>query len=350
MFIRCGTFNLYQFAAPPFSWYEKENFYTADEWQAKKAWIISRLKEMDCDVIGFQEVFSIDELKALVNAAGYAYFDVVEQPEHDLHDTLIFTSPVVAVAARFPLSSVQAVRFSQQSEEQLPVEADFKYSRTPVRAEVELPGFGNILVYVSHLKSKRAIELQPDYDDADPWKKKVLATMQARSAGHVAALLQRGAEAYDLYMAVSTQIEAQPDKPILVLGDMNDDPDSIPVEALSNRAWLFEVDGVKYQNLPMEAKVSAYQYKLYDAFNLAPNQDGLKRTPTHYYRGEGNTLDYIFVSNALNEQNNRAVGKVVYFVVYDEHLHSDGVGNKKQSDHAQPVVRIQLNTNHELNL
>lgn len=53
MQIRCGTFNLYQFAEPPFKWYETGNKYSDAEWLIKKEWIKEQILKMKCDVIGF---------------------------------------------------------------------------------------------------------------------------------------------------------------------------------------------------------------------------------------------------------------------------------------------------------
>ncbi|NCB14460.1 MAG: endonuclease, partial [Erysipelotrichia bacterium] len=60
MKIKVGTFNLFQFVEPPFSWYTKKEKFTNKEWEEKTAWIKKQISDMNCDVIGFQEVFSKD--------------------------------------------------------------------------------------------------------------------------------------------------------------------------------------------------------------------------------------------------------------------------------------------------
>ncbi|WP_235190104.1 hypothetical protein [Bacillus gaemokensis] len=67
--------------------------------------------------------------------------------------------------------------------------------------------------------------------------------------------------------------------------------------------------------------------------------------PTHYYKKVGNVLDYIFVSNALNEKNEQHVGRVSTYEVLDRHLKCDDIGNQKQSDHAQVVATIKFKEN-----
>ena len=65
MKIRIGTFNLFQFVEPPYSWYTKKEKFTIIEWEEKIAWIKKQINSMNCDIIGFQEVFSKDALKEL---------------------------------------------------------------------------------------------------------------------------------------------------------------------------------------------------------------------------------------------------------------------------------------------
>jgi hypothetical protein len=67
------------------------------EWEAKKSWIVAMLSEMNADVIGFQEVVSHEELKALMAANGYPYFFCTGHPMFDPDD------PAVYVNARWRL-------------------------------------------------------------------------------------------------------------------------------------------------------------------------------------------------------------------------------------------------------
>ena len=39
MKIRVGTFNLFQFVEPPYSWYTKKEKFNQDQWEEKKTWI-----------------------------------------------------------------------------------------------------------------------------------------------------------------------------------------------------------------------------------------------------------------------------------------------------------------------
>lgn len=59
--------------------------------------------------------------------------------------------------------------------------------------------------------------------------------------GHVASLLQRGTEAAILYREISETLHNHKEFPIILLGDLNDDEHSIPIEALTNREKLLKI-------------------------------------------------------------------------------------------------------------
>ena len=65
MKIRLGTFNLFQFVEPPYAWYTKKEKFNEKQWAEKTTWIKNQIVKMDCDIIGFQEVFSRKALRTL---------------------------------------------------------------------------------------------------------------------------------------------------------------------------------------------------------------------------------------------------------------------------------------------
>nr|WP_235676469.1 endonuclease/exonuclease/phosphatase family protein [Bacillus mycoides] len=180
------------------------------------------------------------------------------------------------------------------------------------------------------------------YNPSEIWDSQILETLRARSMGHVASLLQRGTEAAILYHEISETLHSNKELPIILLGDFNDDEHSIPIEALTNREKLSKIGDTQ---IPIEKQPIVYDYKLYDAFDLAPNQSGQKRLPTHYYGKLGNVLDFIFVSNVLNEKNKEYIGRVSEYKVFDRHLKCDDIKNETQSDHAQVVATIKFKEN-----
>ena len=55
---------------------------------------------MDCDIIGFQEVFSKNALKELVKELGFNYFETVDEAKLNKSDKNIYVSTIVAIASK----------------------------------------------------------------------------------------------------------------------------------------------------------------------------------------------------------------------------------------------------------
>jgi len=342
--MKLATFNLYQFAAPPYYWYElsSSNRYSDQSWDDKKQWIKDQLRLLDADVVGFQEVFSVKELKQITESVGYPYFSTVDTPACDPAYPDVFIKPVVAIASRYRINEVDTVAVNETLLDELPLTADFTFSRLPIRARIDAgDGLGEVLVYVTHLKSKRPKLDDLEYTEDVDWTLRSSDTLQRLSRGHIASLLQRGAEATALYHDISRELEFTVAQPVVVLGDLNDRTNSIPIAALKMQDNIYEIGGIKQAEWPEGVTASLFDYRLTDTFDLAEGMRQQARPFTHIYRGEGDVLDYILVSNSLNQKNHDGLGLVADYKVFNGHLQSDGVGNYKQSDHAQVVVDIQ---------
>ncbi|MFT4930019.1 MAG: endonuclease/exonuclease/phosphatase family metal-dependent hydrolase, partial [Phenylobacterium sp.] len=299
----------------------------------------------DADVIGFQEVFSVDALQDLVAAMGYPYFKVVDLPIVVDHAQNVYKSPVVAIASRHPITQADTVDVPEPLLTHLQIQPQFQFSRLPIKATIDLPEVGLTTVYVAHLKSMRGNPPQSAADIQNNLQatttEKAFAAAQGSSLGTVAALIQRSVEATLIYYDVVEQISLDVNAPVVVMGDMNDTDASLAVQSLSNQYGQFNIGGHAPARWSEEEKLAAHQARLYDSYYLNPNQTGGKRTPTHYYGNEGHVLDYIFVSNAFNRNNSACLAQISDYQVLDEHLMSQAIGNNKQSDHAMLLLELE---------
>ncbi len=297
--LRVATLNLLNFAAPPLACYEWDNIYSAGQWQQKINWLTSLLQQQQPDILALQEVFSVTELRELLAPLGYAWFAVVEQPE--LLDQHVFTHPVVAVASRYPLLSVQEISADAGGLVQLGL-TSFQFSRKPVLVQIDTPQFGPVWVASVHLKSRRPADL------ADA----ALALW--------ASELQRGYEAALLRQALAARCQMQP---LILAGDFNDQLAS---------ALLQPLLAVDRQQRPL--------FMLQDAAELV---SGALRPPTHYYGAAGQVLDYLLVSAAFDPRHHHACGLVSAYQVVDQHLvRPEFARDGYSSDHA--FVQITLRT------
>jgi len=329
MIIRFGTFNLFQFCAPPFSWYTKKEKFKDTQWEEKTSWIKTQISKMDCDVIAFQEVFSQDILKTLCEELGFTYFVTVDKAK--LEKETIYSSTTVALASKYPILKTQKVKPHIPSIKKHNFLGRFSFSREPIKALIELPNSSQITVYVNHFKSNRLNEFEYIFNKTHTLKEKKQKVKEALENNYSPALKQRLVETSSLYFDYK-----KCKTPIVSMCDLNDKEYSLSIDAFTNRAYHDE-------------KKKFNSYLLYDAYYLASKKEAnphpekkTQRTPTSYYQSYGNIIDYIFVSKEFNKKDKNALGKVSSYEVLDEHLQENRDGSLLQSDHAQVVCQIEL--------
>lgn len=327
--IRIATLNLCNYIQPPLACYDYDSIYTQAQWQQKQQWLTSLLKRHHPDVIGFQEVFSCHALEQQLNQLGYPYFTVVEQPE--LIADYIYQKPVVAVASRFPISSVAAIQPDEQQLHGFGWSA-FKFSRHPLRATIRLPIIGPIDVYVVHLKSQRPM-LAENISQRMSRQQLELHSMTGRWASTV----QRGTEAHMLMHAL-TKRRLEHKLPAIILGDFNESLQ------LSHALSVLLTAAGTQQNVA-EAYASHNPSLLQDSFDLYNNKQDqpVHRSPTHYYGSTGSVLDYILVSDEFDSHNPRCIADISQYQCINEHLiRPDYTTDSYSSDHAAVLVTLRM--------
>ena len=318
MKIKLGTFNLFQFAEPPYSWYTKKEKFNQEQWVEKTTWIKKQITKMDCDIIGFQEVFSRDTLKNLVKELGFNYFETVDVAK--LYKNTYVTT-TVAIASKYPISNMQKVKAHNPSFKKHNFKGHFNFARKPIKATITLPNKTELLVYVAHLKSNRLNEYEYIFNKEHDLKHKKEIVSKALENTNATSLQQRLCEASSLFF----NIKKVKNRPTVLLCDFNDKEFSLTIDALSNHKY--HDDESEEDFLLHDA---SYQYKqIVD--NPHPEAKEPQRKPTSYFLGKGNVLDYIFISNHFDVTN---------YVVLDEHLQTHGNELLLQSDHAQVVCEL----------
>ena len=319
--IRFGTFNLFQFTEPSYSWYEKKSTFSKGRWEQKTSWIKEQITDMNCDIIGFQEVFSANALKELTKELGFTYFVTVDCPKVDSLDETIFISTTVALASKYPILEVNEINIDIKK---------FEFSRKPIKALIELPNKQQITLYVNHFKSNRLNELEYVFNKEHTLEDKISKTKEALENNISKALKQRLCETSCLFNDIQNTTT-----PVILMCDLNDKEFSLTIEALTNKAYHDENTN----------KDSYILYDTYDlnekkVYNPHPEQKEIKRTATSYFQGVGNVLDYIFVSKEFNHNKTNCIGKITSHEVFNNHLIDNPHGSLLQSDHAQVVCEM----------
>lgn len=309
--ITFATANLLNFVAPPGAYYDFENIYSFDDWQDKLTWTKSQFEQLNPDIIGLQEVFSIEETKTFFADIGYQYFACVDTPH--IEGDYIYSRPVVAVSSRFPIESFEAVSFDKDT---LNAFGDIEAppsSRKPVRATIIHPVIGHICVYVTHLKSQRPADSETPEQASRPiarW----LSTQQ------------RGWEAAMLRDAMQKHYANNP-MPTLLMGDMNQ---AITKTSVNN--VLVEPYGDSVTDL-----------QLYDGWELQVAPSLESRPATHYHFAKGNVLDYILLSQEFDAHADVSIAEVSNYQVLDAHLINPSFErDKNASDHAFVALTVEI--------
>ena len=355
--LKIATFNLFNYLEPPNACYEFERIYSAEQWAKKQNWITAYLQEYQPDIIGFQEVFSPDSLKALVARQGYEYFEVVDQPE--IVDDFIYRSPVVAIASRYPIVDIATVKPNIELAQSLGLTDDFSFSRKVLRATVEAPHIGNTDCYVVHFKSKRSMfEIDEKNNTWSP-EKTIIESLKANVAGSWGSTIQRGSEATLLMIEMIERREAT-NYPMVLMGDFNNtltdgvlshlltdtlrfvsaiDRDAYLAKYCLQDAWnLFEAVIVNDNKDISESDEAVDSNKSADI-----NQLTAARTPTHYYGASNSVLDYILLSCEFDASYHDSLYQVSDHHTYDRHLINPIFDRDGEStDHGVVLVTLAL--------
>jgi len=332
--IKIVTFNLFNYLEPPNACYDFDRIYSQEQWLKKQQWIVDYLERVEPDVIGFQEVFSIKSLKALMLNLGYEYFQIVDQP--NIVDDFIYTHPVVAIASKYPIVGVKGLVVDKELAQLIGLKGDFSFNRKVLRATIDLPHIGYSDFYVVHFKSKRSLH---EYDELNTLSNKANAInkLKQQLLGKWGASIQRGSEAVMLLHQIIDR-RVQVGFPVVLLGDFNDE--------LSNGV-ISHLTGKNYQDRNFADTESFIRsYCLSDAWELFINMSSDKpytRPNTHYYGAKGSVLDYILLSNEFDARYQGSLFEISEYDVYDKHLINPSYErDSESSDHAIVSMTITL--------
>ena len=333
MKIRIATFNLYQFVKPPYSWYTKKEKFTPEQWEEKKLWIRNQIIKMDCDIIGFQEVFSSKALKEILNELGFEYFKTVDIAKTSKKNPKVYISTTVAIASKYPITKLHTVKANFKALKKHDFYDEFAFSRIPIKASISLPNNQDLIVYVAHLKSNRDNEFEYVFNKTHTLKDKKEQINKALKEGFSNSLKQRLCEASSLFFNIKKTI----DTPTIFLCDLNDKEFSMTIDALSNEKYHDENSN--------EKPILHDAYYLFDkkVYNPHPEVKEEVRTPTSYFVGKGNVLDYIFISKHFDKNQENHIAKVSSYEIFNEHLENNHDGSLLKSDHAQVVCELIFN-------
>jgi len=270
---------------------------------------------------------------------------VVDQPK--IIDDFIYRSPVVAIASRYPIAEVTAVKPDTELAHTLGLNNGFSFSRQVLRATVDVPHIGNCDCYVVHFKSKRSmIEIDERNNNWSP-EKTIIESLKANVAGGWGSTIQRGSEATLLMIDLIARRE-ETGYPMVLMGDFNNTlTDGVLSHLLTNTLRFVS-------NIDRDAYLE--KYCLNDAWDLfekslandcnegnETDKEVAVRKPTHYFGAGSSVLDYILLSCEFDASYHDSLYQVSSYHTYDRHLinpifERDG----ESTDHGIVLVTLSL--------
>ena len=308
--IRFATFNVFNLAPPGRQLYDNLLPATPEQYEAKLNWTARQIDLLDADVIGFQEIFSQDALRAAL-ARTVKYRDATHVG-FDPDPAAERLTPSVALVSRLPLAApgVALIDFPEGIAMPAGTREGDRFSRALVHAAVVASPDCTVDVVVVHLKSKR-----PDYRNGDTGEDPLLFGLAC-----LRSLVRRGTEAVALRVLL-TNMARENKRAQVVLGDFNDVADAVTTTIVMGSG-------------------SPMSERLFDAYQLQQRQDRLRHVGfSMLHDGQYSTIDHILVSEHFFGALPDALGEVVDVVYLNDHLVLE---LPEASDHGQVLARIRL--------
>ena len=385
-----ATFNVKNLIGPDKVYYPFE-YLTPEAYAWKRDWLSDQLLQMDADIVGFQEIFDAQALADVVaetDAKGHE-INEISQPTRDkryrrraIYRNLKYTPygetpnlvvapnlhsteedgkrrPGVAILSRHPIVETQIVQDLSDN----PLETSFdqlgggdagawrltSLSRPILKAVIEVDG-RKISVFNTHLKSKHG-EVDRLPDGSRPAENLLDYDPLGRAMGALRAALRRMGEAYVLRRLILEEL-AQ-DRPVVVLGDMNDSVNSVSSEILSgerpfkNYAWMRRHDAKREndrysddENITIQSAVRSAMLESAERMFVRRAQRDMIYTAA--FNGVYESIDLILLSRHFQEGADGQIAKLEYLQCLNDHLtdgsFEDAPYNKLASDHGQLVA------------
>lgn len=326
-----ATFNLYNLQLPGLRMNPGQRVWTDEEYARKIAWIAERLRTLDADVVGLEELWHREAMEQALALAGLT--DEYELLGDPADGRRIICAALVRKGLRtgdaewidvFP----PAVRLESATpmDPQSPAikVAIGNFARPVLHVRVApRDDHPPVEVYVAHLKSKLPIRI-----DTEPWFTRApeLYKPHATAIGAALSTIQRTAEATALRVLL-TEVMKGTVTPVIVLGDINDGQHSNTVNIITEQP----------RYLVGDARGGA-DVGLYTAQTLQEYRDTRDVYYTHVHADLRESLDHVLVSEQFYDNSRRRLWVFDGLAIDNDHLNVDDHRAAGTGDHG--VVKV----------
>ena len=361
--------------------------YTEEEHAWKKAWLADQILTLGADIIGFQEIFSENALREVMDEADargaalneaaipgkdkrYRHRAIFRRIKTELYtDAHIAFAPNandggpgerrpgLALVSRFPFVGRPEVIQDLSPAVNVPLEGGgfemSRLSRPILKVRVDINGTV-VTVFNCHLKSKLGEFDRPDGADFAPEQDLVNYDPVGRAMGAARAAMRRMAEAWVLRREIVKELDAG--YPVMAMGDFNDSEHSVSTEIISgevpfkNYAWMDRHDAktgrdhyTDEEDQIIRDQIEEVRLESCEAMFVVKSKRDMVFTSA--FGGVFESIDQIFVSQHF-QGGEGSLGTMEYFSVLNDHLtdgsHPEAPYNKLASDHGQIMAHFRL--------
>lgn len=334
--ISFANFNLLNLNLPDRPIYDRDGWSQA-EYDAKIAFSERMLDAIDADIIGFQECWNADALA-----------EVLDRPAlKDRYDLVARTTdpPSIQVALALRKGMLQS---EPEWIEDLPPDARFvdlkesrdaretvsvsisRFSRPLLRVLVNnARGAPDVLVYVAHLKSKGPTTLRRDGDNPVLQRHSFIARSVV---SHVRRMVEAGA-----FRAILNDEMDGNDRPVVVLGDLNDATTAVSTELLTGNPG--------YRFFAKSTAGRKSDLGLYTVEKLQQLRSFRHVYYTYIHKNQMESLDHIMVSDSFYDHSSIRKWSFREMRVLNDHLTASEAQGRRlgYNDHGIIVARFDWN-------
>lgn len=324
--ISFSTFNLYNLQLPGKPLYKKTKPWTENQYKKKLEWAFKKISLLNSDVWGFQELWVRKGLEDVFEFGG-----LKDQYELLIPDSHSGKKIICAGAVRkgmllgkpewiedFPDKFKLRSKGDDSQTSSISVNIK-KFSRPVLKFRIKpYDDVKPITVFVAHLKSKSPTQIYFEkwYKNDDAFYKK-----HYKGIGAALSTIRRTAEATALRMILTEEMKGS-DKPIVLMGDLNDSQLSNTLNIISDQP-----------NYLLSMSRGGTDTGLYTVGTLQEYRSLRDVYYTHKFKNIKESLDHIMVSQEFYDNSRKRIWAFEGMVIYNDHLNNENHKQNGSTDH-----------------
>jgi endonuclease/exonuclease/phosphatase family metal-dependent hydrolase len=321
-----ASFNLYNLNEAGLPVYTDRDGWTPEQYRAKLDWTARQIRLFGADVMGFQEMWHAESVRAALALSGLAdEYQLLAPPDANgrrIHCGALVRKGLLAGEPRWIASFPEHfVLQSSGDDPQTPaIQVGISgFSRPVLHFQIKpRTDEGEVHVYVCHFKSKGPTKVfREAWFKANPGVYKPHQT----ALGSALSTIRRAAEAAALRFILTNQMKGT-DTPVIVLGDINDSQHSNTVNILTEQPRYLVGDSL-----------GGGDAALYTAQTLQEYRDTRDVYYTHVHQDIRESLDHILVSEQFYDHSKKRRWLFDGMVVNNDHLNFDDHPTSGTNDH-----------------